>query len=1135
MTTIQFTQLATRQGARARLLGATMLSAGLLSAGGALAQAPEEAVEEVETETIQLVQAETDEIQLAQAEPRGDVVVVTGSRLFRDPNLVGPSPVQSVDATDITLSGDINVVNVVSTLPALIGSENTEMNRAAQGSLGASTLNLRNLGEERTLVLIDGRRHVGGLAGTAAVDVNTIPAALVERVEVMSGGASAVYGADAVTGVVNFIMKDDFEGLDVRSQVGVDNSIGSPSFMFSGTAGTNFASGRGNITGNFTYEHREGVTAAERRHTRGDRVGQVYGNPALVIQSSDVADYGLDPLLLGRNIGGFCAPGDMTLGGGQGALCDRIDGAPPMAIYPYPRFNLTSYGSLIGVDFYGDGWLSFYPGDMDPSLNYPNGLIFDLNNNGIEDCLETVNGTVLQRFGGFGGCHVTRTPGGAADVFQDGLLADAENAYFGGDGTHAGRDRRTIIPEDERYSLNFSARYDLTPSVRWFGEAKYVHAKTVHDNTGGVNGYVDSHIINWDNPWIPQNLRDPIIDFVAANPGEFVLEDVNILIGRDMTDFGVQRITSKRDTMRFVTGFEGVIADSAFNFEVSGVYGKTTADTRAWGMLVDRYYAAADAVYDPVSDRVVCRSELDPTASPPDSFLRSAGPFRGFLTFEPGTGMCHPLNLFGVGAPSPDAANFVMQPLFRERTIEQSVLTAVVAGDSSDFFSLPAGPIGVVFGGEYRKEKSKFYPDPLELPRPDPAGILDAFTPVFDVTAPTDVTTGSFNVTEVFGELSIPLLRDLPFARELTAEGAYRYSHYNTLGSTHSYNLRGIWSPASDIRFRTTYSQAVRAPNINELFSPLQPLTARPLDPCDVGQIGAGSEHRAANCAADGIPASFTDPLTARISGFSGGNPDLEAETAKTFTVGFVLQPRDIPGLSLSIDYYRISIADAIDSVNLQEILNACYDGSSFPNTFCDQFTRDRNPASPTYLGLESFVSSNLNFENILTTGIDYQLMYTFPLGGVYSPLEPYGDLTLRIVGNLVDRMERREDPSDPDAVNFRLYEEGQPRHVINFGARWRLDDLTVNWNARYYGKFLERSSRIQIENADSVLNAWTGNMWRHDVSASYRLTDTVEIYGGIKNLFNVQPILSSVHYPFGGYGREFFIGANFTSAGFWR
>ncbi|TVQ31000.1 MAG: TonB-dependent receptor [Wenzhouxiangella sp.] len=592
-------------------------------------------------------------------------------------------------------------------------------------------------------------------------------------------------------------------------------------------------------------------------------------------------------------------------------MCNRIVCVPAQSLLPFGRFNLTSYGSLIGVDWFGDGSLSAFPGvDFEdfvsplPVNRGPTGLIFDLDGNGVEDCLQTVNGVILQRFGFFAGCYVVRDPSQGAAVFRDGLLAGAENA-FGGDGTSGGRDRQSITPDDERMSLNLNTRYDFTPSTRLFFESKLSRSRTTDDGSEAVNGFFDSHILRWDSPFIPQNLRAPIETFVNNN------------------------------------------------------------------------------------------------------------------------------------------------------------------------------------------------------------------------------TSGDFDVKEVFFEVSLPLLNNRPGVEDLTLDAAYRYSDYSTLGSTDSWNLRLTYAPIQDIRFRSTLSQTVRAPNINELFSPLQPATARPLDPCDVGNINNGTPNRPINCAADGLPANFTDPLTARFSGFVGGNPNLDVETADTFTAGVVLEPRFVPGLSITVDWYDIEIDDAISTIGVQQLVNACYDAATFPNQFCEQFARDRNPGSPTFLGFSSFVSSQLNFAKIVTQGVDYSVRYNFQLGDLASALDPYGSMTLGLTGNWVRKLERFEDPVDDSIINDLLSEGGQPKNAFGAFARWRWDRLVVNWRAQYWGKFLEFSPRIDNNSADNVENAWTGDMWRHDLSGSFMTNDQIRIIAGVNNVFDKQPVISARAYPVGIIGREHFLGLN--------
>ena len=215
----------------------------------------------------------------AEGEARQDTVRVTGSRIPIDPNVLSSVPIQSVNEADIQLSGEINLADVVNDIPALISSLTAE-----NSATGANSLNLRGLGGERTLTLVNGRRHVAGFRGTQAVDIGTIPRGLVERVEVTTGGASAIYGADAVTGVVNFILKDDFEGFDLDIQTGVSSEGDAQTFLVEALYGVNFADDRGNIVFSVSHQADSGLTYGDRDWSRDNGTASVEprANPAFL-------------------------------------------------------------------------------------------------------------------------------------------------------------------------------------------------------------------------------------------------------------------------------------------------------------------------------------------------------------------------------------------------------------------------------------------------------------------------------------------------------------------------------------------------------------------------------------------------------------------------------------------------------------------------------------------------------------------------------------------------------------------------------------------------------------------------------------------------------------------------------------
>ncbi len=217
----------------------------------------------------------------AAADEEAKDVVVTGSRIRR-PDFDTPNPVLSIGAAQIQQSGTTNLTDFLTGYPALQGSSTSADNSgdgAGIGATGLNLLNLRNLGTERTLVLVDGRRHVAGLPGSQSIDINTIPNDLVERVDVLTGGASAIYGADGVTGVVNFIMKKNFEGITARGQAGISEHGDAGQRFVSVTAGKNFLDNRGNFAIAYEYGEEDRLQTRDRKNLSGTNRTAFYLNP----------------------------------------------------------------------------------------------------------------------------------------------------------------------------------------------------------------------------------------------------------------------------------------------------------------------------------------------------------------------------------------------------------------------------------------------------------------------------------------------------------------------------------------------------------------------------------------------------------------------------------------------------------------------------------------------------------------------------------------------------------------------------------------------------------------------------------------------------------------------------------------
>ncbi|WP_428262384.1 TonB-dependent receptor domain-containing protein [Haliangium sp.] len=1036
-------------------LGSLALTLGLAEASAQPAAQPGDDASADEVDTVIPIDEE-DELP-DDYEAEGEVIMVTGSRI-KHSSLVAPVPLTTIDAEDVVLSGKTDIVDVVQRVPGLMNSINTAQTADQQGvegdadlgsNVGVATLNLRALGTKRTLVLVDGHRHVGGRPGDTAVDVNTIPTALVDRIEVLTGGASAIYGADAVSGVVNFIMKRDLEGFDTRAQVDINGQGDGAKTFLSTAAGTKFADGKGSAMIAMEYRRQGKYLCGDADFCRDFGVLDDDGNP-------------------------FNEDGDQ----------------PPRVFQRHRTFAISSAMGRIGIDFDGDG---------NPDAEAPDGFFLDTDGDGVNDVGQTYLGGE-----GFGDWVVD---GGQLRLFDTGQIASFAN-QFGGDGIASGPfDFQTLLPGQNSAVANALVRYQLHPQLEFFADAKYVYSKTVQ--RGQVSAFNDLLTVSLENPFIPSALRSALDSAIAADPG--LADTATIYVTRDFLDLGQNLVDNEHQTFRLVTGFEGTL-NSGIDYEASFNYGRTTEELLARNARVeDRFFAAIDVVTDS-QGRPICRSELDPSAPPPPtSPYPEVDP--GFRTFTPGDGTCKPLNIFGHGAPSQEAIEFATADVVQTSAIEQQVAHLSFSGDTG--VRLPAGTISFASGGEYRRELSRFRPDALAQ-----NGLS------FDGSKITGLE-GSYDVWEFFSEVSVPVLADLPGARNLTLDGAVRAANYSTIGSSLSWKVRGSWTPIADVRVRGGYSVAVRAPNVGELFQAETAAFFRPIDPCDAEVIPTAPDPavRAANCTADGIPDDYTDPLTGRFSGVTSGNPDLDEEKAKTWTVGMVVTPSMVGGLILSFDYFDINLDDAIENIASQDIVNSCYDDpSGIDNQFCGLFTRNRNPASPTFLGFDFLRVGQLNIGRKKVAGLDFEA--TYPLELARLGAEGWGKLNFRVFGTWLKDLEENPNKANPEFVNPELKEIRRPRTVINGGVRWNWGRLAVNYGLTFMSN--QGLDDVEVESADETfVNPWAGTAAIHDLSASFLLTRDLSVYGGVNNLADRDPFGTSTSFPVNPLGRIFFLGVN--------
>ena len=490
-------------------------------------------------------------------------------------------------------------------------------------------------------------------------------------------------------------------------------------------------------------------------------------------------------------------------------------------------------------------------------------------------------------------------------------------------------------------------------------------------------------------------------------------------------------------------------------------------------------------------------------------------------TFTPGANSgCVPLNLFGDGVMSDEARDWVMTDSASTSSVDQLVFNAFLSGDSASLFTLPAGAVSWVVGVEYRREGADYMPSDDELT----ASQLGYNTTWLGASDPL---TGSFDVSEFFGEVSVPLLRDLPFARDLTLDAAYRHSDYSTVGQTEAWKLGLRWSLNDSLAFRATEAQSVRAPNIGELFQANTQTFALLNDPCDDSNYDAGPSPsiREANCRAmlgygPGTPYTYNDTTSSAVEGRIGGNRDLGAEEAQTFTAGVVFTPTFIPGLSVSLDWYDIELGNAIQTFTAQQIIDKCYDLPQ-PNQFCGLLTRD-----PTTSFIDSFQQFSVNVARYTTQGWDLNVRYNLDPAN-FGVQQDIGTFAFSLIANKLEDLTFTEDPSDPLTIDPEVGTPFAPEYQVTLDLTWNWRDFMVNYGYNWFDKTI----RFENRPADYIAPEYV--FWSarsvHEIQARWNVNERLSVYGGVNNLTNQEPDRgwTRVSYPVNPLGRTFYLGIN--------
>jgi outer membrane receptor protein involved in Fe transport len=468
-------------------------------------------------------------------------------------------------------------------------------------------------------------------------------------------------------------------------------------------------------------------------------------------------------------------------------------------------------------------------------------------------------------------------------------------------------------------------------------------------------------------------------------------------------------------------------------------------------------------------------------------------------------GPCVAYNPFGQ-QNTQAATDFSFHSATRYDTIDQEILGGFLTFDSEEMFSLPGGAISFATGFEYREETSKT--------------VTDEFTQRgFSSNAATPDSMGGFDVTEAFIEFDAPILKDLPFVHSLTIDGAYRTADYSHVDEdVTAWKVGFGYAPIEDVRIRATFGESVRAPNIEEAFSPQSPGFSNISDPCDADNIG-NDPDRTANCAALGIPAGFQANDNVSIDVLSGGNPDLMPENSESTTLGVVFTPSFVENLTVTVDYFQIEITDAIASVAAQTVINNCVDGAGgLDAAFCAGVDR-----SPVTNDIELVRSGYINMSKLTTEGYELESRYSMGL----EQFDLQGDLSFRLNLTHIADYTSFEFQNKPDEIDQDHGEIGIPEWQGQLTATYSLGDLAVTWSSRY----IDDQALIDLtpeKDTPEDLEIWKLDaVFYHNLDVGYQLTDDLRISGGIRNLANELPHPITSNSIFDSVGRRAY--ANLT------
>ncbi len=1017
---------------RTRLLASSMITgATLLAAGGAFAQTADSGTSVGE-------------------------VVVTGSRIPH-PNLTTATPVTTVTAQSIKLQGTVNVEDFINNLPQAFADQGQYV---SNGSTGTAAVDLRGLGAKRTLVMIDGARLQPGDPTDPVPDINFIPPALIDHVDVVTGGASAVYGSDAVSGVVNFIMKKNFTGL----QIDAESSVAE----YDGSSG---------------------------------QINQANQNGAGLL--------GINPISL-----------------------------PTKTEWDGQRDTVTITGGVNSPDDKGN--VEFYFGKTtilpvnESKRNYSACSLATNSGNYEQYC----GGSPTSNFVDFQPNSTTTALGGVvakppADpllgrgylIMPGGVVSQADPFTFGSAFNYA--PYNYFQRPDTRYTAGQFSTYNINSHFNLYSSFMFLDDHTVAAiaPSGSFFGG-NTYTIPCNDPLLSSSEQTAICGTNAGVAGD---SNTAGLAHRNV-EGGPRTSDLEHVDYRIVVGSKGEIADG-WTYNLSAQYGRSLlTDVEGGYFLNSHLINALNVIPNPAAGAIVPAGQTTNVASLPVGAPVCASAAAVKLG-------CTPYNVFGFvpGGPSAASLQYLTGVAINTGSTTEQVATFTISNDLTRYgLKSPWANKGWGFsaGVEYRSENLQTNYD-ATIQSNDLAGAGGSI----------QNTSGTQSDKDAFAELSIPIIEDMPFAKALTFDTAYRYSDYSSGGGNSTYKFSLDWQIEADVALRGSYERAVRAPNVQELFLPSTPGLFAGQDPC-AGATPGLSPTQCYNTITHSDPTMTLAQFTANVYGniskcpasqcgvFAGGNSSLHPETADTFSYGVVFTPTFFRGFSLTVDYFNIKVDQAIINLSGDTLLYNC---ATTANAFdCSKIDRliqgngDDNIYGDNGVGNVNEVL--LNASSLKTSGVDVEAQYHFRLADFGAP--DLGSLTFLFNGTwLHDLTTVLPDGTQYDCSGLYGVTCGTPsphwRHQfrVTWNTPWNLT-LSAQW--RYIGGSALDFNQSNPDFRDGSFHDTLGtdaNIPAYsyfDASFTYKFKDRYTIRGGVNNVFDkIPPLLDSNSFgisapPFG-------------------